>query len=59
MPCGQTQACSQKIASDGAQNLAMGPCIKNVTYDKSITKKIVMNTRRDFAQNVAILSKFG
>jgi len=32
--------------------------IKNVTHDKSITGKLEMNTRRDFAQNPAILSDF-
>jgi len=52
------QGRSQKIASDGAQNLAMGPCIKNVTHDKSITGKLVINTRHDFAQNLVILRKF-
>jgi len=53
-----SQARSQKIASDGAHNLARGPCIKNVIHDKSITGKLVMNPRHDFARNVAILSKF-
>jgi len=48
------QALCQKIASDGAQHLAMGPCIKNVTHDKSITEQLVMNPRRDFVQNLAI-----
>jgi len=46
-----SQAPSQKHASDGAQHLAMGPCIKNVTHDKSTTAKLVMNSRSDFAQN--------
>jgi len=27
---------SQKVASDGERNLAMGPGIKNVTYDYSL-----------------------
>jgi len=40
------KACRQKIAGDVAHNLAMGPCIKNVTHDKFITRKFVMNTPR-------------
>jgi len=47
---------SQKVASDGAQNLALGPCIKNVTHDKYITAKLVMNSRCNFVQKLAILT---
>jgi len=49
-----TDTCRQKIASDGTQHLAMGPCIKNFTDDKSITGNLAMSPGRDFAQNLAI-----